>query len=299
MMKKCRFPALFLAIVCLLTLSACSSQSGSTSLPVQPDTQEPTPDPVPIPFALAIYPEYSLHPTLAANRANLTLSPLLYEPLFQLDEAFQPVPVLCQSYTVSEDALTWTFTLRSGVTFSDGTALTGEVVAQALNLARSPEGRFQQRLAHIYSISGKDQTVTVLLNYPNGNLPVLLDIPIALGNEDRPLGTGPYVLSGEEDAPVLTARSDWWQDVSIPSDQLALQPIYKSDELIFSFSTGDVALVDVDIAAYRRREEMRTVKKNCTIPSWLNYAAEQAGLNFSSLLAEAIREKLKLPERAY
>lgn len=62
---------------------------------------------------------------------------------------------------------------------------------------------------------------------------------------------------------------------------------------------GDVvALVDVDIAAYRRREDMRTVKKNCTIPSWLNYAAEQAGLNFSNLLAEAIRQKLNLPERA-
>lgn len=59
-----------------------------------------------------------------------------------------------------------------------------------------------------------------------------------------------------------------------------------------------VALVDVDFAAYRRREEMKTVKKNCTIPSWLNYAAEQAGLNFSSLLAEAIRQKLNLPERA-
>ena len=60
-----------------------------------------------------------------------------------------------------------------------------------------------------------------------------------------------------------------------------------------------VALVDVDFAAYRRKEEMRTVKKNCTIPSWLNYAAEEAGLNFSSLLADAIRQKLNLPERVY
>lgn len=59
-----------------------------------------------------------------------------------------------------------------------------------------------------------------------------------------------------------------------------------------------VALVDVDFADYRRKIDMKSVKKNCTIPSWLNYAAEQAGLNFSSLLAEAIRTKLNLPERA-
>ena len=60
-----------------------------------------------------------------------------------------------------------------------------------------------------------------------------------------------------------------------------------------------VALVDVDFAAYRRKEDMRAVKKNCTIPSWLNYAAEQAGLNFSNLLAEAIKQKLHLQEPVY
>lgn len=60
-----------------------------------------------------------------------------------------------------------------------------------------------------------------------------------------------------------------------------------------------VALIDVDFAAYRRREDMRAVKKNCTIPSWLNYAAEQAGINFSNLLAEAIKQKLHLQEPVY
>ena len=38
--------------------------------------------PTAIPFTLAAYPAYSFHPVLAANRANLTLAPLLYEGLF-------------------------------------------------------------------------------------------------------------------------------------------------------------------------------------------------------------------------
>lgn len=63
---------------------------------------------------------------------------------------------------------------------------------------------------------------------------------------------------------------------------------------------GDiVTLVDIDFAEYRRKNDMKSVKKNCTIPSWLNYAAEQAGLNFSSLLAEAIKQKLQLKEPVY
>lgn len=42
--------------------------------------------------------------------------------------------------------------------------------------------------------------MTVTLDEPNGSLPLLLDIPLALGAGERPVGTGPYLLSenGEE-----------------------------------------------------------------------------------------------------
>lgn len=60
-----------------------------------------------------------------------------------------------------------------------------------------------------------------------------------------------------------------------------------------------ITLVDVDFDEYRRKNDMRIVKKNCTIPAWLNYEAEKAGLSFSGLLAEAIRHKLGLPDRVY
>jgi predicted RNase H-like HicB family nuclease len=36
-----------------------------------------------------------------------------------------------------------------------------------------------------------------------------------------------------------------------------------------------VSLVDVDFSEYRRKNDMRAVKKNCTIPSWLNFEAEK------------------------
>ena len=55
-----------------------------------------------------------------------------------------------------------------------------------------------------------------------------------------------------------------------------------------------VTLVDVDFVEYRRKSDMRAVKKNCTIPSWLNFEAEKAGVNFSAILTAALKSELKI-----
>lgn len=58
-----------------------------------------------------------------------------------------------------------------------------------------------------------------------------------------------------------------------------------------------VSLVDVDLAEYRRKSDQRVVKKNCTIPSWLNYEAERAGVNFSAILQTALKSELHITGR--
>ena len=173
---------------------------------------------------------------MGTNRSNLTLAPLLYEPLFQLDETFQPVPVLC-SQADSADGLTWTLTLREGVTFSDGSPLTGSVAADALNTARQ-SARYAQRLRDVSAVSGQGNAVVVTLVRANGNLPALLDIPISSGTGDRPVGTGPYVLA---------ARSGWWQGKALPVQTIRLTAASRSEDLVSSFAAGDVSLVDVDL----------------------------------------------------
>lgn len=59
-------------------------------------------------------------------------------------------------------------------------------------------------------------------------------------------------------------------------------------------SESIISLVDVDFAEYRRKNDMRVVKKNCTIPSWLNFEAERAGVNFSAVLQAALKKELKI-----
>lgn len=53
-----------------------------------------------------------------------------------------------------------------------------------------------------------------------------------------------------------------------------------------------ISMVDIDFIAYRRANERRTVRKNVTLPSWLNAEAEQAGVNFSQILQEGLKAKL-------
>ena len=59
--------------------------------------------------------------------------------------------------------------------------------------------------------------------------------------------------------------------------------------------TGDVvSLVDVDFSEYRRKNDMRTVRRNVSLPSWLNAEAEKAGLNVSAVLQSALKAELHL-----
>ena len=64
-----------------------------------------------------------------------------------------------------------------------------------------------------------------------------------------------------------------------------------------SFKAEDsdvVTLVDIDPDKYRRELDKTPVKKTLTIPSYLNDAAINEGINFSQTLADAIKDKLHL-----
>ena len=53
-----------------------------------------------------------------------------------------------------------------------------------------------------------------------------------------------------------------------------------------------MALVDIDVDAYRRKYDNKTVRRNVTLPNWLNKEAEKAHLNVSRVLQEALMLKL-------
>lgn len=72
----------------------------------------------------------------------------------------------------------------------------------------------------------------------------------------------------------------------IPSASATSEVKHANDEI--------VSLVDVDFSEYRRKNETRVVKKNCTVPSWLCYEAEKANINFSQVLQAALKRELHI-----
>ena len=53
-----------------------------------------------------------------------------------------------------------------------------------------------------------------------------------------------------------------------------------------------VSLVDVDLATYRRMLDNKTVRRNVTLPNWLNQEAEKSHINVSKVLQEALMARL-------
>ena len=76
---------------------------------------------------------------------------------------------------------------------------------------------------------------------------------------------------------------DIGKDIPIPSYEL---PEARDNTL--------VTFVDVDFEHYRQLEDNRMVRRNCTIPNYLNVLGERAGFNFSEVLRTALIERLNL-----
>lgn len=85
--------------------------------------------------------------------------------------------------------------------------------------------------------------------------------------------------------------------IDMEDDGEALPEPTVVSEITADSATDIVTLVDVDFGEYRRKNDMRAVKKNCTIPSWLNFEAEKAGINFSAILTAALKRELKIQNR--
>lgn len=229
-----------------LCLTGCARTAPDAAVSEEPEVSAaPSAAPVKKEFTLPYYPDASLHPITGDNRVNLSLTGLVYQGLFELDNTFTPSGVLCAGSSVSGDGLTWTFTLKKTL-FSDGTALTAADAAASLNLARTST-LYAARLAQVRSVAApEDDTVVITLSRPNGALPALLDIPIVREAKEGgiPLGTGPYAFAGGEDDLRLVRQN------SAPAtarSTIPLKPITGADELIYTFDAGEISLVSTDL----------------------------------------------------
>ena len=85
------------------------------------------------------------------------------------------------------------------------------------------------------------------------------------------------------------AAQDEGKDVIEPSNVIDVDI---SKGTFSSDGIGVVSLVDVDLVTYRRMVDNKTVRRNVTLPNWLNQEAEKSNINVSKVLQEALMAKL-------
>ncbi len=120
-----------------------------------------------------------------------------------------------------------------------------------------------------------------------------------------PCKDGSFVVD-VPDFTISTEGTDITNAIEMARDAISLTGVSMEDRglplpkpsplksVVVKGSADFVTLVDVDFLDYRKQWEKRTVRKNCTLPSWLNTEAEKAGLNFSALLQSAIKAELNI-----
>ena len=177
------------------------------------------------------------------------MASLLCEPLFRLDESFQPVPLLCESWQWDDAGLVCTMTLREDVLFSDGSPLTARDASETLQRAMTSE-RYAYRLRNVADVAvSRGGELVVTLTAPNRGLPALLDIPIVkrtTAAQRVPVGTGPYQLLEENGQAYLQARPDWWQGKTLPVDVIPLVHAKDRDTARYLFTARRVELLAAD-----------------------------------------------------
>ncbi|WP_431264660.1 ABC transporter substrate-binding protein [Roseateles chitinivorans] len=128
------------------------------------------------------------------------------EPLTKVAEDGTAQPLLALRWSASPDLRTWTFVLRPGVRFHDGTLLDAAAVKARFEASASPSGQNKDRrvFANIVAIATPDPlTVVLSLKQPEPDLPALLGQATAVITKPQParrdalapVGTGPYVVA--------------------------------------------------------------------------------------------------------
>ncbi len=147
-------------------------------------------------------------PTAIADNLSIWVEEQIFQTLYTVNNNGIGVhPTLATKYTLSPDKLTWTFSLRPGVTFSDGNPLTAQDVAFSINRARKSTHGLGYIDSAIKNVAAQgSSTVVITTKYPWA--PLLADLslftngiyPANFGGKSEtaffahPIGTGPFMF---------------------------------------------------------------------------------------------------------
>jgi peptide/nickel transport system substrate-binding protein len=223
----------------------------------------------------------SLAPYVSTSGPIGLVAPKIYEGLFDYDNDGKMVPVLAESYNVSEDGKTVTFNLRKGVTWHDGKPFTSaDVQFTIMNVLSKVHPRGPNSFSEVESIDTPD-VHTVVLNLKNP-APYMLralsayESPMvpkhhlegkdiksaALGN--KPVGTGPFKFVEWKKGQYirLDKNENYWREGLPYLDKIVGRFIPDASTRTAAMEKGEVlygaygAIPNIDAVRLKKRDDI-------------------------------------------
>ena len=227
----------------------------------------------------------TLDPQNMTDNTSEQVTRMVYNNLITFDADLNPVPDLAESWEVSADEKTWTFKLRLGVSYHDGTPFNAAAVKGSFDRILAPANNLKRRTLYnmIASVEVVDEyTVRITTNAPFGAFPATLAHGAggvinpatfaAVGNElgksaGAAVGTGPYkVVSWKKDQElVLEINEDYWG--SAPrTRRIVYRPIPEASSRVIALETGEVdAISHIPANELARLETTDGIKVHKTV----------------------------------
>ncbi len=191
-----------------------------------------------------------------------TAAAAIFDTLTTLDDEGAPQPRLAVSWSHADDFKTWTFKLRTGVKFQDGTPFNAAAVKANFDRQKDPANKCRCAfyISNITSVEApNDETVVYNLKDPSVNFPALTTLassnnvvqsPTAWKTKGddynrNPVGTGPYILKSwvAGDRMVLERTPDYWDKSKVFLDRIVLKPLPDAQSRFASLQSGEVDVI--------------------------------------------------------
>src|SRR3981189_2839105 len=198
----------------------------------------------------------------AYDTATFTAAAAIFDTLTTLDDKGGVQPKLALSWDHSEDFRTWTFKLRPGVKFHDGTPFNAEAAKANFDRQKDPANKCRCAfyITQIHDVQAPDElTLVYNLTDPAVNLPATLTIqsqnnviqsPTAWKTRGddynrNPVGTGPYILKSWTAGArmVLERNPDYWNKGHPYLDRIVLKPLPDAQSRFASLQSGEADII--------------------------------------------------------
>ncbi len=249
--------AIAAAVAAVLALSGCSGGAGATQ--TSDGSAANAPDDLNIGNFLDVT---SWDPSLADIGFDGPYLSAVYDTLIALDKDGKPTPSFATKWTLSNDDKTIDFDLRTGINFSDGTAVDADAVVKSLEYLKAG-ARSGEAYTNVSAIAAKDDhTVEVTLTQRDDTILYLMGLgrsylmspkAIAAGTLGKdPIGSGPYVLDSAKSVAGseyhFTKVKDHWDAKTYAFSNLAIFPIQDATARHNAMLSGQINLEYGDVA---------------------------------------------------